>query len=238
MSSLLHSIPPTARSKPCFVSHLPDLPNSFPQQGELRLHEAFVHLEYMVGRGHRRDATQASQLLYDLCRSNKIRKAIRIMELMGPLHPWELAAKFAAFLDRLVWKGLVPNAFTYSFLLEAAYKERGADEAVKLLDEIVEKGGRPNLLLYEMTKDGFTPDSYTNSSSIEGLFMKGMLDEAFKAFEMMEEHGNKPDIDNYNALILGLFKTRRTDLSFDIYKTMIEKGCCKYIKDAKHNMVL
>lgn len=41
---------------------------------------------------------------------------------------------------------------------------------------------------------------------------------------VMEENDYRPDIDNYNALILGLCKSRRTDISLDVFMTMIEKG--------------
>ena len=33
---------------------------------ELRLNDAFLHLEYMVGKGQKPDVVQATQLLYDL----------------------------------------------------------------------------------------------------------------------------------------------------------------------------
>ena len=49
---------------------------------ELRLNDAFLYLEYMVGRGHKPDVVQATQLLYDLCKANKLRKAVRVMEMM------------------------------------------------------------------------------------------------------------------------------------------------------------
>lgn len=51
-------------------------------------------------------------------------------------------------------RGLVPNVFTYSFLLEAAYKERGVDEAMRLLSEIIAKGGKPNLVSYNVLLTG------------------------------------------------------------------------------------
>ena len=40
----------------------------------------------------------------------------------------------------------------------------------------------------------------------------------------MEENNYRPDTDNFNALILGFCKSRRTDLSLEIFEMMIEKG--------------
>lgn len=54
--------------------------------------------------------------------------------------------------------------------------------------------------------------------------MEGMLDEAMEMFGVMEEYGYMPGIDNFNALILGLCKYRRTDLSIQIFEIMINKG--------------
>ena len=40
----------------------------------------------------------------------------------------------------------------------------------------------------------------------------------------MEDDDYKPDIDNFNALLYGLCKSRRTDLALEMFETMIEKG--------------
>ncbi|KAJ9701866.1 hypothetical protein PVL29_003890 [Vitis rotundifolia] len=52
-------------------------------------------------------------------------------------------------LDNSV-EGWVPNVFTYSFLLEAANKEREVDKAIRLLDAITAEGGKPNLVNYNV----------------------------------------------------------------------------------------
>nr|CAD1841478.1 unnamed protein product [Ananas comosus var. bracteatus] len=174
---------------------------------ELRLHDAFLYLEFMVGKGHKPDPAQATQLLYDLCKLNKIRKAVRVMELM-------------------VRSGKVVEAF--SILQNLASKQNASmhDFYRNVISFLCKKGNTYAAfqLLHEITRHGFVPDSYTNSSLIRGLCMEGMLDEAIEIFEVMEENGSVPDLDNYNALILGLCKAQRTDLSFDIYETMIAKG--------------
>ncbi|KAM1244512.1 hypothetical protein ACFX1X_036299 [Malus domestica] len=65
---------------------------------ELRLIDAFVHLESMVGKGQKPDVAQATQLLYDLCKANKMRKAVRVVEMM-------------------VVSGIIPDAASYTFLV-------------------------------------------------------------------------------------------------------------------------
>ncbi|GMN33878.1 hypothetical protein TIFTF001_044844 [Ficus carica] len=36
----------------------------------------------VLEKGQKPDAAQATQLLYDLCKANKVRKAVRVMEMM------------------------------------------------------------------------------------------------------------------------------------------------------------
>ncbi|KAI8007188.1 Pentatricopeptide repeat-containing protein [Camellia lanceoleosa] len=74
-----------------------------------------------------------------------------------------------------------------------------------------------------MTKCGFTPHSLTYSSLIRGLCMEGMLDEAMEIFMIMEENNYQPDIENFNALILGLCKSKNRFV-FGDFEMMIEKG--------------
>ncbi|XP_040966925.1 pentatricopeptide repeat-containing protein At1g79080, chloroplastic-like [Gossypium hirsutum] len=65
---------------------------------ELRLSDAYFHMEYMVGKGQKPDVVQATQLLYDLCKVNKMKKSIRVMEMM-------------------VDSGIIPDAASYTFLV-------------------------------------------------------------------------------------------------------------------------
>jgi pentatricopeptide repeat protein len=71
-------------------------------------------------------------------------------------------------------KGLIPNAFTYS-LLEAAYKEKGVNEAMNLLNEIIAKGGKPNLVCYNIL--------------LIGLCKEGRIEEAIHLFRDFSFHG-------------------------------------------------
>ncbi|GMN74459.1 hypothetical protein TIFTF001_055006 [Ficus carica] len=54
---------------------------------ELRLNDAFLSFETMVlDKGQKPDAAQATQLLNDLGKANKLRKAVRVMEMMVSSH--------------------------------------------------------------------------------------------------------------------------------------------------------
>lgn len=79
-------------------------------------------------------------------------------------------------------------------------------------------------LLYEMTCGGFEPDSHTYSALIRGLCNEGMFDGAKEVLSIMEESGCcKPTVDNFNAMILGYCKVRRTDLALEVFETMVER---------------
>lgn len=54
--------------------------------------------------------------------------------------------------------------------------------------------------------------------------MQGMLNEAMEILTILEEYGYEPDVDNFNSLIFGLGRARRSDLALGIYEKMIEKG--------------
>lgn len=54
--------------------------------------------------------------------------------------------------------------------------------------------------------------------------MEGMHNEAVQILCIMEESGYRPDTDNFNALMLGLCKSQRTDMSLEIFQMMIEKN--------------
>lgn len=69
------------------ISYLGNIPkrkigkNDF-RSRDLRLNDAFLNLEDMVGRGQKPNIGDATQLLKDLLQSKKMRKGIRVLELM------------------------------------------------------------------------------------------------------------------------------------------------------------
>ncbi|GAU39345.1 hypothetical protein TSUD_56710, partial [Trifolium subterraneum] len=103
----------------------------------------------MVRKGYKPDVTQATQLLYDLCKSGLSRKAVKVVEIMersGLCRRGKLN-QCMQILDRMIKKGLVPSEYTYAILLDAAYKERG-------VDEIIAKGVKPNVFSYNVLLTG------------------------------------------------------------------------------------
>ncbi|KAK4794678.1 hypothetical protein SAY86_012672 [Trapa natans] len=280
-------------------------PDTTARTPEQRLNDAFRSLERSVETsGRRPDATQATQLLYDLCKANKMKKAIRVMEMMASSevipdaasytylvsqlckrgnigHAMQLVermdelgiptntatynslvrglclhgklSKSLQLLDRLMGRrrgggGLVPNAFTYTFLLEAAYKERGADEAIRLLDVIVAKGGKPNLVSYnvlltglckegntdkamrllrDLPAKGFTPNVVSYNILLRNLCNEGRWHEANQLLTEMDGGDRSPSIVTYNILISSLAFHGKIDQAMEVLEEMEGKGTFK-----------
>ncbi|KAL0443183.1 UNVERIFIED_CONTAM: Pentatricopeptide repeat-containing protein, chloroplastic [Sesamum latifolium] len=77
-----------------------------PRTREVRLNDAFLYLEYMVGKGHKPDVANATQLLYDLCKSNKLRKATRVMEMIVRSGSIPDAASYTSLVNHLCRRGM------------------------------------------------------------------------------------------------------------------------------------
>ncbi|KAI8007186.1 Pentatricopeptide repeat-containing protein [Camellia lanceoleosa] len=92
-----------------------------PRTRDLRLNDAFLYLEYMVGEGHKPDVDHATQLLYDLCKLNKLRKATRVMEMM-------------------VNSGCSPDPSTYNFLVDHLCRRGNVGYAMQLVEKMEECG--------------------------------------------------------------------------------------------------
>jgi pentatricopeptide repeat protein len=96
---------------------------------EPRLNDAFLHLEYMVGKGQKPDVAQATQLLYDLCKANKMRKSIRVMEMM-------------------VTYGIIPYAASYTYLVNYLCKRGNVGYTMQLVEKMEEHGFPTNAVTY------------------------------------------------------------------------------------------
>ncbi|GMN25901.1 hypothetical protein TIFTF001_040786 [Ficus carica] len=89
---------------------------------ELRLNDAFLYFESMVlDKGQKPDAAQATQLLYDICKANKLRKAVRLMEMM-------------------VSFGIIPGAASYTFLVSNLCRRGNIGHAMQLVEKMDEYG--------------------------------------------------------------------------------------------------
>ncbi|GER52752.1 pentatricopeptide repeat-containing protein [Striga asiatica] len=229
-----------------------------PKTQELKLIDAFFYLEHMVAKGHRPDPASATQLLYDLCKSNKSFKAIRVMEMLvrsGSIpdaasytflvsslcrrgnvgHAMQLLAtmeahgyptdmrtynsllrglsmnhdldKLLSFVEKSIQNGgLVPNAFTFSILIKAACKERGADAAMNLLNALTPLWGVPNLASYNVI--------------LKGLCSEGRIGEAINLFRSLPAMGFSPNVISYNILLKTLCYGQRWEEANELLMEM------------------
>ncbi|KAL8461984.1 hypothetical protein ACS0TY_033172 [Phlomoides rotata] len=90
-----------------------------PRARELMINDAFLYLEHMVGKGHKPDVASATQLLYDLCKTNKLRKATSVMEMM-------------------VKSGSIPDAASYTFLVNLLCRRGNVGHAMQLVETMEE----------------------------------------------------------------------------------------------------
>ncbi|KAM7479267.1 LOW QUALITY PROTEIN: hypothetical protein LguiA_027480 [Lonicera macranthoides] len=114
-------------------------------------------MEMMVSYGIITDAKTFNLLLNELGKRGDVGEAMQLFEQMEGFGYTTYTATYNSlvrglcvhrrwnqcfqFLDKFI-RGLVPNAHTCAILVEAAYKERGENEAIRLLDGIVDRLNR------------------------------------------------------------------------------------------------
>ncbi|KAK4763160.1 hypothetical protein SAY86_008928 [Trapa natans] len=122
-------------------------------------------------------------------------------------------------------------------------------EAIDLLENIEEKGIKPDTFMYNMVlsalgksrkilvsishihdlyermkKNGPTPDIYTYNVLISSFGRAGKVQEAVQVFEELEQSECRPDIISYNSIINCLGKNGDLDEAHIKFKEMKEKG--------------
>ncbi|XP_047163375.1 pentatricopeptide repeat-containing protein At1g79080, chloroplastic-like, partial [Vigna umbellata] len=106
-----------------------------PRDKELRVYDAFLHLEYLVGKGQKPEVTQATQLLYDLCKFNKARKAVKVMDMM-------------------VDSGIIPDAASYTYLVNFLCRRGNVGYALQLVEKMEGHGLPTNTVTYNTLVKG------------------------------------------------------------------------------------
>ncbi|GMN32213.1 hypothetical protein TIFTF001_044664 [Ficus carica] len=89
----------------------------------------------VLDKGQKPDAAQATQLLNDLGKANKLRKAVRVMEMM-------------------VSSGIIPDAASYTFLVSNLCRRGNIGLAMQLVEKMDEYGYLTNT----MTCDSYYED--------------------------------------------------------------------------------
>nr|POF06336.1 pentatricopeptide repeat-containing protein [Quercus suber] len=92
-------------------------------------------------------------------------------------------------LEEMIGKGIDPNVFTYSALMDGFCKGGHSSQAMELLEMMISKRQRPNMITY--------------STLIHGLCKEGKLREALEILDRMKLQGLKPDAGLYMKIING-----------------------------------
>mmetsp|Transcript_29988 Transcript_29988/g.75626 ORF Transcript_29988/g.75626 Transcript_29988/m.75626 type:complete len:609 (-) Transcript_29988:179-2005(-) len=130
------------------------------------------------------------------------------------------AAEWCA--ERLVRRGIKPNAVTYNSVIDACARVGNVSLATRWLDMMKMQSLTPNGITYntmikacaqardssgaewwmqKMQDDGFLPCIVTFSTVIDALAKTGKVEQAEKWFHHMEEIGVEPDAVLYNCII-------------------------------------
>ncbi|KAK7334954.1 hypothetical protein VNO80_26723 [Phaseolus coccineus] len=178
---------------------------------ELRVYDAFLHLEYLVGKGQKPEVTQATQLLYDLCKFNKARKAVKVMDMMvySGIMPDAASYTYFQMLYEMTKYGFTPDSFTQSSMIRGMCREGMLDEDLKIFRILEENDHIPNI------------DNY--SALILGFCKARRTDMSIEIFLMMVNKGCVPNENTYTILVEGLAFEEETDLAADLLKELCGK---------------
>lgn len=113
--------------------------------------------------------------------------------------------------DNMSGQGFIPNAVTYTILMEGYFKMGKVEQAFKVYDEMVSQR--------------IVCVPYTYNTIIHGLCYNGQTSQARKMLEKFTEGGNfKPSFTTYNFIIDGFTKEGNLDSASSVYTEMSEKG--------------
>ncbi|KAF8103466.1 hypothetical protein N665_0188s0402 [Sinapis alba] len=204
-------------------------PDSFsddPRSDEPRLNNHFSHLQGLVTKGQKPNATHSTQLLYDLCKANRLKKAIRVIELM-------------------VSSGVIPDASAYTYLVNQLCKRGNVGYAMQLVEKMEDHGFPSNTVTYNalvrglcmlgslnqslqfverLMEKGLAPNAFTYSFLLEAAYKERGTDEAVKLLDEIIERGGEPNLVSYNVLLTGFCKEGRTDDALKMFRELPEKG--------------
>ncbi|KAH7686591.1 TPR-like protein [Dioscorea alata] len=109
---------------------------------------------------------------------------------------------------------VVPDANTYSILFFGWCRVRDPKNAMKVLDEMLQRG--------------HTPENFTYNAAIDAFCSAGMVSEAKELFEFMRTRGStisSPTAKTYSIIIVALAKADQMDECFRLLADMRDCGC-------------
>uniref|UniRef100_A0A803KN83 Pentatricopeptide repeat-containing protein n=1 Tax=Chenopodium quinoa TaxID=63459 RepID=A0A803KN83_CHEQI len=133
-----------------------------------------------------------------------------------------------ATLQLMTHKGVTPNIFTYNALLDGYCLRGQMRDAKKLLDIMAQNGCEPDLavaLLEDMEDKGIRPDIVTYNILMDSLCEAGQLEDAAKFFSDLVLKGLQPSLKTYNILVKGFCKKGLMNEANDVLRKMEKDGC-------------
>lgn len=160
------------------------------------------------------------------CEAKERRKAVGIFELMkkykfkvgvdtincllDSLGRAKLGKEAQLMFDKLKER-FTPNLRTYTVLLNGWCRVKNLLEAVRVWNEMIDKG--------------FKPDIIAHHTMLEGLLRCRKRSDAIKLFEVMKAKGPNPNVRSYTILIRDLCKQMKMREAVDYFEEMAKSGC-------------
>ncbi|KAG2325937.1 hypothetical protein Bca52824_008665 [Brassica carinata] len=184
-------------------------PDSFPNDPTLNNH--FSHLQGLVTKGHKPNLTHSTQLLYDLCKANRLKKAIRVIELMVTSGVIPDASAYTYLLvEKMEDHGFPSNTVTYNALVRGLCMLGSLNQSLQFVERLMERGLAPN--------------AFTYSFLLEAAYKERGTDEAVRLLDEIIARGGEPNLVSYNVLLTGFCKEGRTDDALKMFRELPEKG--------------
>ncbi|OMO72813.1 hypothetical protein CCACVL1_17580 [Corchorus capsularis] len=141
----------------------------------------------------------------------------------------------------MVERGIKPDTFSYTILIDGFSKQGNVEKAVGFLKNMLKGGVLPNVVTYtaiisgfgkkgkleeaftlfkEVKNIGIEVDEFMYATLIHGACVKRDFDCVFHLLDEMENKGIKPSIVTYNIVINGLCKVGRTSEADNIFKQL------------------
>lgn len=155
-----------------------------------------------------------------------------------------------AWFDRMHEAGCVPDAVTYSTMLDVYGKMGKCDEAVALYDNLRKSGWKPDKVTYgtmvrlfgragymkaavstfqEMKDSGVQPDSIIYNILISCLGRAGRMGHALKIFEEMEQAGVKPNAVTLSTVMETYNKSGNVVEGLEVFYRLRQRVTCDVI---------
>ncbi|KAL4565816.1 hypothetical protein LXL04_029922 [Taraxacum kok-saghyz] len=103
-------------------------------------------------------------------------------------------------------QGISRNVVTYNTLIDGLCKNRRAEEAAMLMDQMI--------------IEGLKPDKFTYNSILSHFCKMGDIKRATDTVQVMITNGCEPDIVTYGTLIQGLCKAGKIDVACRLLRSI------------------